>query len=339
LNSADLPAPRIHVPDDGLICAFEIQCEGPVHEIRASEIAAALARPSSVTWLHVNLTHAGTWRWLTRSDWVPETMRACLERHDERCRIESAEEGLFVVVNDLTFEHDSDPSEVATLCAYATRRFLITARKHPLKTADQLRSAVRAGLRAETGIDLLAKLFGLRMEALHELVEEIHEHVDDIEDQVLRGRVTEQRELLGRLRRDCARLRRSFAPERTALQKMVGRPQTTLGDQVSGWLRSVADELAFLSDEVIALQERAKLLQEELAARVAEDTGRKLNALTALTAVFLPMTLITGIFGMNVVGLPGTADSAAPDAFWWTMLLIVAAGAITLGALFGKKLF
>jgi zinc transporter len=141
------------------------------------------------------------------------------------------------------------------------------------------------------------------------------------------------------LRRDCARLRRSFAPERTALQKMVGRPQTTLGDQVSGWLRSVADELAFLSDEVIALQERAKLLQEELAARVAEDTGRKLNALTALTAVFLPMTLITGIFGMNVVGLPGTADSAAPDAFWWTMLLIVAAGAITLGALFGKKLF
>jgi len=89
---------------------------------------------------------------------------------------------------------------------------------------------------------------------------------------------------------------------------------------------------------VTALQERAKLLQEELAARVAEDAGSKLNVLTALTAVFLPMTLISGIFGMNVAGLPGTAESATAEAFWWTMLLIVAAGAVTLGVLFGKKL-
>ena len=241
-----------------------------------------------------------------------------------------------MVVNDLTFEHDSDPSEVATLWGYATPSFLITARKHPLKTCDDLRAAVRAGLRVASGIDLLAKLFGLRMEALHDLVDDINGEVDEIEDQVLRGRVTEQREQLGRLRRDCARLRRGFAPERTAMQKMVARPQTALGDQVSDWLRSVADDLAFLTDEVLALQERAKLLQEELSARVAEDTGRKLNALTALTAAFLPMTLITGIFGMNVAGLPGTDASRA---FGWVMLLILAAGAVALGSTLLQEAF
>jgi zinc transporter len=94
--------------------------------------------------------------------------------------------------------------------------------------------------------------------------------------------------------------------------------------------------LAFLTDEVIALQERAKLLQEELSARVAEDTGRKLNALTALTAAFLPMTLITGIWGMNVAGLPGTEDTGA---FSWVILLILGAGAVTLGTLYLKRLF
>ena len=88
-----------------------------------------------------------------------------------------------------------------------------------------------------------------------------------------------------------------------------------------------------------ALQERAKLLQEELAARVTEDAGSKLNVLTALTAVFLPMTLITGIFGMNVAGLPGTAESATADAFWWTMLLIVAVGAVTLACFLGRSCF
>ncbi|MBL8540610.1 MAG: hypothetical protein JNK68_09595 [Betaproteobacteria bacterium] len=195
---------------------------------------------------------------------------------------------------------------------------------------------VRAGLRAESGTDLLEKLVGLRMEALHELVDEINEQVDEIEDQVLRGRVTEQRELLGRLRRDCARLRRSFTPERTALQKVLIHSQPALGERLVGWLRSISDDLAFLTEEVLALQERAKLLQEELAARVAEDTGQKLNALTALTAAFLPMTLISGIWGMNVAGLPGTEDTGA---FAWVALLILAAGCITLGTLYLKKLF
>jgi zinc transporter len=127
-----------------------------------------------------------------------------------------------------------------------------------------------------------------------------------------------------------------LSPERTALQKILALPRPVLGDQVSGWLRSVAEDLAFLTDDVIALQERAKLLQEELSARVAEDTGRKLNALTALTAAFLPMTLITGIFGMNVAGLPGTEETGA---FFWVTLLILGAGGLTVGTLYLKKLF
>jgi zinc transporter len=336
VNSTDQPAHRAQIPEDGLICAFAIPEHEGNREIRTGELATALSDPLVVTWVHVNLAHTGTLRWLTRSEWIAEALRDSAERHDERCRIEPAADGLFLVVNDLTFEHESDPTEVATLWAYATSRFLITARSHPLKTCDDLRSAVRAGLRAESGIDLLAKLFGLRMEAVQELVEEINEQVDDIEDQVLRGRVTEQREQLGRLRRDCARLRRGFAPERTALQKMLARPQAVLAGDGYAWLRSVGEDLSFLTDEVLALQERAKLLQEELAARVAEDTGRKLNALTALTAAFLPMTLITGIFGMNVAGLPGTEASSA---FGWVMLLILATGAVALGTIFLKKLF
>jgi Mg2+ and Co2+ transporter CorA len=53
-----------------------------------------------------------------------------------------------------------------------------------------------------------------------------------------------------------------------------------------------------------------------------------------LSAVFLPMTLITGIFGMNVAGLPGLHSYGA---FWWVMLLIGLAGAVTLGAIFWRR--
>jgi zinc transporter len=329
----------MQLPEDGLICGYEISGTGPAREIRQPADARACAESAGVTWFHFNLNDVRAQRWMAQSELIPEPLRDAIDAHDARCRIEPASGGLIVVINDLTFEHESDPSEVATLWAYATERRLISARSHPLQTTDDLRSAVREGLRAETGFELVAQLFELRADALRQLVERLAEQTDDIEDQVLRGRIPEQREQIGQIRRTCARLRRNFSPERTLLQKLVARPHAWLEEQAAEWLRSVADELAFVLDDVSGVQERAKLLQEEFAARVAENTSRKLNALTALTAVFLPMTLITGIFGMNVAGLPGTAEHTGPDAFWWTMLLIVAAGAATLGVLYGKKLF
>jgi zinc transporter len=99
-------------------------------------------------------------------------------------------------------------------------------------------------------------------------------------------------------------------------------------------IRAEIDELSFLIDDVTELYERAKLLQEELASRVAEDTGRSLYVLAILSAVFLPMTLITGIFGMNVAGLPGLHGSGA---FWWVLLLIVVAGTVTLATIFSRQ--
>ena len=100
-------------------------------------------------------------------------------------------------------------------------------------------------------------------------------------------------------------------------------------------LRPEADSLGFALEEIAELYERAKLLQEELASRLAESTGRNLYVLSVLTAVLLPMTLVTGIFGKNVAGLPGTSN---PASFWHVMFLVVASGVVTLVGLVWRRL-
>ncbi len=62
-----------------------------------------------------------------------------------------------------------------------------------------------------------------------------------------------------------------------------------------------------------ALYERAKLLQDEIAALLSENINRKLLWFAIMSALLLPATLVTGIFGMNVAGLPGAKD---PGSFW-----------------------
>jgi zinc transporter len=67
-----------------------------------------------------------------------------------------------------------------------------------------------------------------------------------------------------------------------------------------------------------------QLLQEEVAIKTAEQTNRNLHVLAIVTTVFLPATLIAGVFGMNVGGLPLTQSG---DGFLWSMVILVGASA------------
>lgn len=309
----------------GVLCAYQwAGSTADAREVDPAEIEAALAG-GGVTWLHLNLSNARARQLLAQAPWLPEEVRDLLCTHEPRRRVEAIPEGLIVVVSDLTFEEGSEPEEVGTLWCFATPGLLVSGRTHPLQTPDRLRRAVRAGLRAATAYDLLLWILGQRTTSLRDLTVEMSERVSEIEDEILGGRIREQREQLGRIRRFCAQLRRHFGPDRNAFRRLL--QQATLGTEATEGIRLEVDELSFLIDEVLELYERSKLLQEELASRVAENTGRSLYVLAILSAAFLPMTLITGIFGMNVAGLPGLV---APGAFWRVMLLIVAAGALTL---------
>jgi Mg2+ and Co2+ transporters len=71
-----------------------------------------------------------------------------------------------------------------------------------------------------------------------------------------------------------------------------------------------------IAQDLELTQERARLLQDELQGRLGEATRRNLYFLSVLSAIFLPLTLITGVFGMNVPALPWLEH---PDGFWWVM--------------------
>ncbi|MDY6948239.1 MAG: CorA family divalent cation transporter [Pseudomonadota bacterium] len=326
--------------DRGLICGYRLRPDAVPQEIPAEDIAAALLQTTqggadAVVWLHFNLSDARARRWLLEATFLPEALRDLWREHDGNRRVEMVDDGLLLVFNDFSYDDASDPSEVAPLWCFAGRRLLITARLHPLKSADELRLQMRSQFSAASGIDLAAQLLDIRTGRAKRLADQMTDQLDDIEDKILAGNIEQQRELLGRNRRLCARLRRQFVPERADLNRFLHRPSSALTEADREALQSCTDALTFALEEISELYERAKLLQEELASRLAENTGRNLYVLSILTAVLLPMTLVTGIFGMNVGGLPGLHGG---HAFWWVMLLILASGAVTLAAFFWRRL-
>ena len=315
--------------EHGLICGFQLAADGSSTPIEIDDVPDALAAGERVVWLHFNASSAAARRWLGHSGVVSRHFLDLVEQHETRVQFVATASELAAVIPDLAFAESVDPSEVVHVWVHASSRLLVTARNHAAETADLLRQSARGGLGAASGQALFARLLEVQGDLLRGWLGRAADELDHAEDQILIGNVMRQREALGRTRRLAMHMRRNFGPLRAGLQRLLAQPLERRGDiDLDAW-RALHEEIAFTIDEAAGVYERAKLLQEELSSRLAESTGQNLFVLTVTTIVFLPMTLLSGIFGMNVQGVPGVGEQAAPGAFWWVMLLIVTAGVAT----------
>ena len=163
---------------------------------------------------------------------------------------------------------------------------------------------MKQGHRFGSSVDLLNHLLADQGDVLVRIVREATLKVDGIEDSLLHGRLKHQRTELGQLRRVLVRLQRLLAPEPGALFRLLRQPPPWTTAQDLDELRQATEEFSLVIRDLSALQERIKLLQEEMAAQVGEQTNRSLFTLTMVTVLALPINITTGFFGMNVGGIP-----------------------------------
>jgi zinc transporter len=216
---------------------------------------------------------------------LPVEFYEALRQGSRSTRIEDAQDHLLAVVNDVAYEFSFDPSEIKTLWLAVREQVIVSARTHPLRSVDRLREAVKQGSRFDSAVALLNHLFHDQGDVLVRIVRDATVRVDTMEDSVLQGHLRHTRGELGKQRRVLVRL-------------PWVRP-----DDVDE-LRQATEEFSLVIRDLAALQERIKLLQEELVAQVGEQTNRSVFTLTVVTVLALPINILAGLFGMNVGGVP-----------------------------------
>ncbi len=274
-------------------------------------------------WLHFNLANTATERWLRNHlGEEADDFFDALHEGSRSTRIEFAHNALIAVVNDVLYDFDFEPSQISTLWMYVDQRTVITARLQPLRSIDRLRAAVRGGETFVSTVALLVHLLRDQADVLVQIVRSGTQRVDEVEDTLLADRPGRGRALLGSLRRVLVRLRRLLAPEPGALFRLLNQPPDWIPEEDVQELRHSTEEFSAVLADTAALQERIKLLQEEIAAKVNEETNRSVFVLTMVTVMALPINLIAGLLGMNVGGIPLAEH---PEGFWIVVGVIASA--------------
>ncbi|MFZ6681517.1 transporter [Undibacterium sp. Tian12W] len=309
----------------GLICGYVFAHEQPGKPLDTKEAVEWLQSPhssrdDSFIWLHFNLSNVAAEKWLREHASLPDEFFETLHEGSRSTRIEHADHSLIAVVNDVLHDFAFEASDIATLWLNVSSNVMISARRKPLKSVDRLRNAVNQGEHFSSPTELLTHLLRDQADVLIGIVRNVIKKIDDIEDHLLADRLNHKRANLGELRRVLVRLQRLLAPEPAALFRLLQRPPVWVAERDVQELRQSTEEFAVVLSDMASLQERIKLLQEEIAASVNEQNNRSLFVLTIVTVLALPINIIAGLLGMNVGGVP----LAQHENGFWIVVAIVA---------------
>ena len=308
----------------GLICGY-VFVQGQAGQVIHTPEALAWLKKSpagqenAFVWLHFNLSNAAAEKWLHEHTQLPEEFYETLHEGSRSTRIERTDASLVAVVNDVLHDFAFEASDIATLWLSLTNNVLISARRKPLQSVDRLRNAVNHGELFHSPTELLTHLLRDQADVLTGIVRNAIKKVDDIEDNLLADRLNHKRANLGELRRVLVRLQRLLAPEPAALFRLLQKPPAWVAESDVQELRQSTEEFAVVLSDMASLQERIKLLQEEIAASVNEQNNRSLFVLTIVTVLALPINIIAGLLGMNVGGIPLAQHE---DGFWIVVAIV-----------------
>lgn len=199
---------------------------------------------------------------------------------------------------------------------------------------EATRKALRSGAKIASVTELLDKILEYGIDAIDHYAEDVARRLDRIEERLLADDVDEGRQVLGRARRTNVRLHRQLVILRALMQRFELDLRHNIAFPLAA--AKLSQRLDWLDTEIVSLRDRAQLLQEEVTIKTAEQTNRNLHVLAIVTTVFLPASLIAGIFGMNVGGVPLTQNAYG---FFWSIVILVGASALVLWLLKRSGIF
>lgn len=208
------------------------------------------------------------------------------------------------------------------------RGFLITARRAALYSAQTTRRALAQGAKAETPGLLLEMLASHICDCTAKMCRSVAKTLDQIEDNVvIEGRGRDQRAGLGRARRQAVRMARQVSGLHSTFERMEEEADEHQDEEFAAIASGLGQRAGSLTRDVNNLQDRARMLQDEINAILTLETNDRLYVLTLVTAVLLPATFVTGYFGMNTKSL---MFSESDNGTLYATLLCIVAAASTL---------
>lgn len=286
---------------------------------------------------------SGVWVWVDLEDPAPEEGRilidvfhfhelavedALAEIHHPK--VESYGDYLYLILHGIDFSAREHRFRTHDVDFFLGQQYLVTVRKRASRSFDKIQEACNRNSRVlgEGPAALMHRIVDTMVDHYRPEMDKLQQRLDTLEKDVF---TRAQPELVRRIldfKRDIASLRRVVLPQRDVVGRIARREFAQISEGLAYRFRDVHDHLVRLVDEAMYFQDRITSLLEAHLSMVSNQLNSVMKVLTVISTIFMPLTVLTGMFGMNVT-LPRFPGSGLVQ-FWWVFLLMLAISGVML---------
>ncbi|MFZ3582547.1 CorA family divalent cation transporter [Loktanella sp. DJP18] len=303
------------------LSAFDIWADGTARP--ASDETVRPATGAAYRWLHFDLSDVGLAGWSTRN--LPGLARRTLLADKTRPRMDLDDHGMSITLRGINMNAGEETADMVSLRIWMAHDLIITVRRQRIFALEELRGQVVTGDAPRSPGHMLARITEGLVERLENIAFAREDTADDMEIDVYEHDRAPLDDLAP-LRREIIKFRRHVAPLAEALTQVAQSRTDLIKDDLRHRLRDTASRCRWALEELSEVHDRLTAMADHLDAVQNARLEKNGYRLSIVAAIFLPLGFLTGLFGVNVGGMPGVDH---PYAFFWLTVGMAAIGVLS----------
>jgi magnesium transporter len=296
------------------VAAGDVAADGGQQRAAPAGEVRVLAQTAALTWLDLEDPASPALDEIaSRYDFHELAVEDC-RNQPQLAKIDPFPEHVFLIANSIRYERETGELQVRELDIFMGERFLVTVHQGPSTSVDTIAARLGRNSRLKKPAQVLHALLDSILDRFLPTLDEIGTEVDRLEEEILDNPTPACLANVFLLRRNLVVFRRAASAQRELLNALSRRDTKLVPTDMLIYFRDVYDHVVATMEMIESYRDLVSGVLDIYLTRTANRTNDIVKALTLIATIILPLTLITGWYGMNLVNLPFADD---PAGVWY----------------------
>lgn len=288
---------------------------------KKADVQATVANPC---WIHLDYTKQATIDWINHTELLPPLAKKGLIGHDQIPKEMRFDTDILVTLKGVNVTADNFPDPIVTFRFYIMDKLIISTCNKKIDAIETVEQNLDKGIGPVDVADWLIQISDALTDKANLSFDHIHNRVVELEDNVLNEHMLSHKEI-GRVRKQLIILRRLLVPERDIFVKLATERVSWIDDNDRQHLHDISTRQSHCVSDIDNCLLRISSMMEQINALLTESMNKRIYFMTLFTLIFMPITFLTSLLGVNLAGIP-FSDSIWAFAFFSALLLILGVG-------------
>lgn len=275
-----------------------------------------------IIWTHLDAKNPQTKEWLNQElGSLDPFISDALIVEETRPRFIQINDGMLIILRGMNPNKEANPEDMISIRLWIDKTRIISTRFRSLNLFNDIKKSFKDNTGPKNSADFITTLIAKLSNRMEPVLSDLDDKLIDIEEQTIEPTDNDLRESIIALRKQTIVFRRYLVPQRDVIEQLRLSSLSWLTNSHKRYLVEIYNFVVRYIEDLEEARDRLQVVKDEISNTLSDKLNKKMYFLSIIAAIFLPLSFLTGLLGINVAGIPGSQNAYA---FWIFLAILLA---------------